>query len=129
MKTLNRKVALVLPVAAVLWVFATASGNASPFDKMTILKFSGAVALPGVTLGAGEYVFALANPATTGNVVVVTNKERTRVHALKITRPVIRPASAGRRAAVTLGEARPGTPPPIKAWYPEGDTIGHEFIY
>ena len=30
---------------------------------------------------------------------------------------------------VTLGEARPGTVPPVMAWYPQGELRGHAFIY
>jgi hypothetical protein len=129
MATLNRKAVLVLCGAAVLGVFAAALGNASTFNQTTILKFSGAMSLPGVTLEAGEYIFELANPSTSRNVVRVMNRERTKLYAMRLTLPVVRPPSAGRRAAVTLGEARRGTPPPIKEWYPEGHSIGHAFIY
>ena len=121
--------ALVICGAAILWLFAAMSGNASSFDKRTILKFSGAVALPGTTLEAGEYVFDLANASTGRNVVRVMNKNRTKLYLLALTLPVSRPANADARAMVTLGEGRRGAPPPITAWYPEGDSIGHRFIY
>ena len=127
--TFNRKAALVLCSAAVLWVYAAAFGNASTFNKTTILKFSGAVALPGVTLEPGEYIFELANPSTGRNVVRVIDRARTKLHLMALTQHVVRPASAGRDATVTFGEARRGTPPPIKAWYPQGDSVGHAFIY
>lgn len=129
MTTYNRKAAFVICAAAILWVFASALGNASSFEKTTTLTFSGAVALPGTTLEAGEYVFELANPSTGRNVVRVMNRNRTKLHLLALTLPVMRPAKAGANAMVTLGEARRGTPPPITAWYPEGDSIGHGLIY
>jgi len=129
MATCNRKAVLGLCGAAVLWIFAGALGNASDFNKRTILKFSGTVALPGTTLEAGEYVFELANPSTGRDVVKVTNKSHTKLYLLALTMPVERPAKAGTAAMVTLGEARRGTPTPITAWYPEGARVGHGFIY
>jgi hypothetical protein len=129
MATLNRRAVLVLCGAAVLGLFAAALGSASTFNKMTYLKFSNAVALPGTTLDKGEYIFAIANPTSSSNVVVVKSRHGSKVHGLFLTRPVIRPATAGNDAMLTLGEARPGTPPPIKAWFPIGETTGHQFIY
>jgi hypothetical protein len=118
-------VALVL-CGAVLWGFA---GYASTFKKTTYFKFSGSVALPGVTLNAGEYVFELVNPDTTRNVVQVRNRERTQVYLTAITFPVRRPAAAASPATVTLGEAPRGSARPIKVWFPAGETTGYEFIY
>jgi hypothetical protein len=114
--------------ATVLCVLAGASGSASPFNKTTYLKFSGPVALPGVSLGAGEYVFELADP-NIRNVVRVTNRQGTKVYTLAMTRLTHRPATAKTSATVVLGETRPGAPTPIKTWFPEGERIGHEFIY
>ena len=54
MAIFNRRAVLVICGAAVLGVCAAALGNASTFDKMTYLKFSGAVALPGTTLEKGR---------------------------------------------------------------------------
>jgi hypothetical protein len=129
MTTLNRKAVLVLCGAAVLGAFAAALGNASTFNKMTYLKFSSAVALPGTTLAKGEYIFAIANPTSSSNVVVVKSRHGSKVHGLFLTMPVIRPAKAGNEAMVTLGEGRPGTAPPVKAWFPIGETTGYQFIY
>jgi hypothetical protein len=125
MATFNRRAALVICGAAILGVFAAAVGNASTFNKLTYLKFSGAVALPGTTLDKGEYSFSTAG----SNVVVVRNKNGSKAYGLFLTQSVIRPASARNDATVTLGEARPGTPPPIKAWFPMGETTGYQFIY
>ena len=128
MTRFHRMVALVL-CGAVLWGFAGMVGSASTFNKATYFKFSGAVALPGVTLNAGEYVFELVNPNTSRNVVQVRNRERSKVYLTAITLPLHRPTGAASAAAVTLGEAQPGSAPPIKAWFPEGETMGFAFIY
>ena len=45
------------------------------------------------------------------------------------TERVERPRHLGRDSAVTLGEARPGVPLPITAWYPLDSSRGHRFIY
>jgi hypothetical protein len=129
MTMFNRKAALVICGVAILGVFAAAVGNASTFNKLTYLKFSGAVALPGTTLDKGEYSFSVVNPTAGSNVVVVRNKNGSKVYGLFLTQSVIRPANARSDASVTLGEARPGTPPPIKAWFPIGETTGYQFIY
>jgi hypothetical protein len=128
MTRFHRMVALVL-CSAVLWAFAEMAGSAATFNKTTYLKFSGAVALPGVTLSAGEYVFELVNPDTARNVVQVRNRERSKVYLTAITLPVHRPSTAASDATVTLGEAQRGSAPPIKAWFPQGETIGYAFIY
>jgi hypothetical protein len=41
--------------------------------QTTYLTFSGPVALPGATLGAGTYVFEVANPSTSGDVIRVSD--------------------------------------------------------
>ena len=130
MTVINRRSALAaFGGVAVFWVLAGATGNATNFSKLTYLKFSRAVAVPGVVLSPGEYAFELVNPSTSRNVVRVSNKQRTTTYAMKMTRPIHRPARLDAKAAVTLGEARPGEAIPIKAWFPLGESIGYEFIY
>ena len=43
--------------------------SAQPLDKRTLFTFSGPVALPGVTLPAGHYLFRLADPNSSSKVV------------------------------------------------------------
>jgi hypothetical protein len=102
--------------------------KAAASNGMTRITFSGPVALPGMTLGAGTYVFELADPDTGRRVVLVRNKER-RVFYVGMTNRVERPAGLRAHQPVLLGESPRGVPPPIKSWYPEGDNVGHEFIY
>lgn len=45
------------------------------------------------------------------------------------TNRVEKPAQLAADRLVTLGEARPGAPPPVTAWYPQGALRGHAFIY
>jgi hypothetical protein len=127
MTRFNRLVSLVL-CGGVLWMCAELAGSATTSRKTTYFKFSRAVALPGVVLDAGEYVFELANPDTSRNVVRVQNRARSKTYLTAMTLPVRRQAS-GDAATVTLGEARRGSAPPIKAWFPLGESTGYQFIY
>ena len=129
MTRFKRLSAAVAISGAVLWACAGVTNAASTFNKTTYLKFSGAVGLPGVTLDAGEYVFELVNPDSGRNVVRVMDRAKTKVHKTALTRPTYRPRNGSSSAMVTLGEGRRGSPPPIKAWFPEGETRGFEFIY
>lgn len=92
------------------------------------LTFSGPVALPGVTLGAGTYIFERAVP-TNADIVVVRDEGRSKVYFLGFTDRADRPAGMRDDQAVIIGEARRGSPPPITAWYPVGEPRGHRFIY
>src|ERR1043166_9215163 len=94
-----------------------ASLQAFPAKRLTYLTFSGAVALPGVTLPAGSYAFELADSNAT-NIVLVRNRERSRVYFLGFTDRVARPAGISETSTVTFGEAAPGQPRPIAVWYP-----------
>ena len=105
---------------------AQAFGHAS---RLTYLTFSGPVALPGVTLAAGTYAFELADPASSSNVVVVRDRNRTRSFYLGLTLMVPRPAGMNDRSTLSLGEARRGEPAPIVAWYPPDAGHGLQFIY
>jgi len=92
------------------------------------LTFSAPVALPGVTLSAGTYIFERA-VSTNPDVVVVRNAERSQVFYLGSTMRASRPNGLRRDLYITFGEAARGTPPPITAWYPIGEETGHAFVY
>ena len=114
--------------AVFMGLFIAGSVSAATFANTTYLKFSGDVALPGVVLPAGEYVFELADPYTTRSVVRVLNRQRTHAFAQVLTRRTER-RSSNLPATVRLGEARSGSPQPIVAWFPAGQSSGYEFIY
>jgi hypothetical protein len=60
---------------ALLTCLMGASSSAQTYDKRTVFTFSGPVALPGVTLPAGQYVFRLADPASSQKVVQVLSAD------------------------------------------------------
>ncbi len=125
-----RKIVHTLCGVVVLGVLAT-SAHSATFDTnhATYFTFSGSVQLPGVTLPAGTYVFEIANAGTGANVVLVRSRDRSMVHAFKLTNVIYRPRSRELKPAITFGETSVGTPPPVKAWYPQSETTGREFIY
>ena len=114
--------------AAILAVTATASIKATEIaEKTTYLTFSRSVALPGVELSAGTYIFELVLPATNSNIVRVLSRDRSRVYLTAFTMMVRKPHNL--KDMVTFGEAQRGMAPPITAWYPPEDGSGRQFIY
>jgi hypothetical protein len=97
-------------------------------SRLNLLTFSGPVALPGVTLGAGTYAFDLLNADSGANVVRVQSKDRRHTYFMGLTNRINRPAGMRSDAFVTLGEVSRGAVPPIVAWYPGGDD-GRQFLY
>jgi hypothetical protein len=119
----NRKSALA--ILGVLLAAGTVSMNAGTVARTSHVTFGGPVALPGVTLGSGTYIFELADPLS--NIEVVTVRDKKHVYYMGFTELVPRPR--GSVKIVTLEEAQAGLAPRINAWFPEGDGAGHRFIY
>jgi hypothetical protein len=121
---------LALLVAVVVSVTAIRPQAASQFSTLTRvnnLTFSGAAALPGVTLAPGTYQFEAGPGNTSRNVVRVTNQNRQTVY-MGLTIPTSRPQGAA-PGTITFGEAARGEALPILAWYPGGSNQGHGFLY
>jgi hypothetical protein len=91
------------------------------------LTFNRPVSLPGVVLPAGSYSFDTHwdDP----NVVIVRNKERSKVFYMGFTKQAVRPERMSPKTLVTLGEVKANEVPPITAWYEIGRALGHEFRY
>ena len=111
-------------------VIAVASAHAWNPAHQTTLTFSRSVSLPGVTLVAGTYVFEVANPVSSSDVVRVRAKDDYRhVVFMGFTKRIDRPAGMSPNRLVVLGEAAAGMAPPILVWYQEGAGTGRQFIY
>jgi hypothetical protein len=113
---------------AVLAGLAPATASAQPADKRTYFTFSGPVDMPGVALPAGRYVFRLANPDTSRNVVQVTSADGKRVFGMFHSFPSERP-TAPNDSEIRFMEASAGAPPAVKTWWYPGERTGYEFIY
>jgi len=122
----------VMAVGA-LSIFIAATATPGAFvengSRTTYATFNRPVALPGVEPKAGTYIFELAAPHTSLNLVRVSSRDRSKVFLTAYTLVVDRPAGLPADRVVTLGEARAADPAPIRAWFPSGTGTGHEFIY
>jgi hypothetical protein len=116
-------------VLVVLVHVTMASGaNASTYDKRTYFTFNQSVALPGVTLPAGTYMFRLADPDTTRRVIQVSDKQGTESYAMLLTVPAYR-VDAARDSEIRFLETPAGAPRAVNAWWYVGDNTGYQFIY
>jgi hypothetical protein len=124
----TRRFALIACGAAVLGLAVAPAGDASSLAVSTNhLTFSGAVALPGVTLPRGTYTFEVIDPHP--DIVRVLSRDRSRVYFMGFTTTVARPAGRSTDRLVTLAETSRGVPPRIDTWYPIGQSTGRRFIY
>jgi hypothetical protein len=114
--------------AAVLSLVMTGLCFGQLWNKKTKVTFSQPVSVPGVTLGAGTYIFRLADLQNERNVVQITNERQNRVYATVIAIPDYR-LSATSKTVVTFGEQQPGEAIPIKSWFYPGDNYGQRFVY
>ena len=117
-----RKVALSLVLMlAVAAVTAPSLVYAMGHDA-TLATFHQPVAVPGVVLPAGTYLFQ-----STGPVVQIWDEDRVTLYATLMT------VSAYRRDSTDTEfefvERAAGAPKAIEAWYFEGGAIGAEFVY
>lgn len=113
----------------VVLVHVMASGaDAFTSDKRTYFTFNQSVALPGVTLPAGTYMFRLADPDTSRRVIQVSDKDGTQSYALLLTMPAYR-TDAAKDSEIRFLETAAGAPRAINAWWYVGDSTGYQFIY
>jgi hypothetical protein len=120
--------ALIACGAAVLGLAVAPAGNASSrVIKTNHLTFSGAVALPGVTLPRGTYTFEIVDLHP--DIVRVLSRDGARVYFMGFTATVTRPVGQRADHLVTLAETSRGVPPRIETWYPIGQSTGRRFIY
>jgi hypothetical protein len=125
---LHRKAALAIFGLALIGLSTAApSQGGEDSNRTTHLTFSKPVALPGVSLPAGTYIFERASPYNAIDVVRVSSEDRRFVYYAGFTELVPRPAR--RAPLVTFGEAVAGAALPIKEWYPIDSGSGHRFIY
>ncbi|HLG54285.1 MAG TPA: hypothetical protein VI485_03075 [Vicinamibacterales bacterium] len=80
----------------------------------------------GVTLPAGTYLFVFPLPPQL-NVTRVLSQDRSKVYATLQTISTQRSSSNG-FDVVLVTEGSPNTPRTLKAWFCDGNKIGHEFI-
>ena len=128
--TLTRHLVFTAVVAILaLAAAAAAAPSRASLGRWDRLTFNGPVALPGVILPAGAYIFEVANPDNSLRVVRVSNRATGRVYFAGFTRLVARPVDLPADQLISFGEAPRGEAVPITVWYPSGRSQGQQFIY
>ena len=132
---LNRKSVFTLCAVAALVMGTTLSGSSvgtegwDPLTHVNYLTFNKPVALPGVVLPAGKYTFEAGPGGRSRDIVMVSRRDGGSPVYLGFTREVARPAGTPVGSIISFGEAPSGAPTPIDAWFPIGQTTGHQFLY
>lgn len=126
----NRKsVATVYGAAGLVLAMAVSVNAWGTAAQTTYLTFSTPFALPGVSLPAGTYIFELADPTNTRDVVRVLSRDRSQLYLTAFTRVVERTHGLRPGGHASFAEVARGVTPPITVWYPIGVSVGHQFIY
>lgn len=125
LKSMLAIVSSVLMLAGLLGAASVARGDIAHVNYLT---FNAPFALPGVALPAGTYTFELVIPGSY-DVVRVMSRDRSQAYLTAFTQRVVRPRGLPANRQIVFGEVPTGTTPPIKAWFPIGESIGHEFVY
>jgi hypothetical protein len=124
---LKAKLVLGSCIAIVTGLLAVGAASGS-IPHTNYLTFSAPFALPGVSLPAGTYVFDVLATGS-NNVVRVTSPDRSRTYLTAFTVTVQRPKVLPVSRQIVFDEVAAGTTPPVKTWFPIGQSIGHQFIY
>jgi hypothetical protein len=103
--------------------------NAATMAHTNYITVSAPIALPGVSLPAGTYIFEVPLDRASLDVVRVKSRDGRHVYLTAFTQTVDRPVGAAGRSSLVFGEAASGAPAPVKIWFPAGERIGHAFIY
>jgi len=124
---LKAKLVLASCVAIVTGLVAVRAASGS-IPHTNYLTFGAPFALPGVSLPAGTYVFDVLATGS-NNVVRVTSRDRSRTYLTAFTVTVQRPKVLPVSRQIVFGEVAAGVTPPVKTWFPIGQSIGYQFIY
>jgi hypothetical protein len=125
----RRRVLLTGAAVLLAAVGLSTSSGAATASRLTIVTVRHTMALPGATLPPGTYTFEILNPGSSADVVVVRGARSGEARFMGLTRRVDRPPTLAPDQTLAIGEAPPGEPVPITAWYPIGFRSGHQFLY
>jgi hypothetical protein len=137
MKQVKHRIGVGVVLGALVLVGAAAGAKEPQFrDSITVqgmvsgspnehhLTFSGPIALPGVSLGAGTYIFR--KPGT--GILQVSSGDR-KPYALLMTRPISRTGPNNRYEIVLGPPVSDGSPRRLVAWFVAGESTGQELMY
>jgi hypothetical protein len=119
-----RKIVAALVCSAFLLCSAA---MADPHNKKTILTFNESVALPGIVLPAGTYVFKVAD-FTYRNVVQVYTADESKLLATVFAVSAEREGTTD-RTALRFSERPNASEEQVKTWFYPQEKTSREFIY
>jgi hypothetical protein len=124
--TFRRVIACSALVVVTLIPAAAQPAAKSRAAAVETLRFRAAIALPGVTLAAGDYTFEVEHHE--GGAFVRVREGRTeRVVFGGSARLAERPRGLKANKSIVFGDAPPNRPAPILGWFPRDRMIGYEF--
>jgi hypothetical protein len=122
------KLYIALGLIVALGLFFELTAHADEANQETRITFSAPIQIPGQVLPAGTYIFQLADPNNSQDVVRIFNADRSVLYAIVETVSTERTNPTG-ATAITLAERESGKPDVLVNWFYPDNTIGHEFIY
>src|SRR5919112_1416514 len=106
-ETMKSVTAMVTTAACVAALSLGAAAAQEPnTDKTTYVTFSAPVALPGVTLPPGDYMFKLLNSQVNRNIVQIFNHDRSKLFATVVAIPAQRIEVNGQEFAYPVKQAQ-----------------------
>jgi hypothetical protein len=123
----TKRLRVVCGLAVVAMAMATMA-SAQIQERRTYFTFNRPITLPGVTLPAGKYLFALVDSDTSTRVVRVSSANGKKSYALLFSIPRER-TDVPSSPEVRFMETAKGTPSAVKTWWYPGERTGYEFIY
>ena len=126
---MNRRTFLAIGGVVVAFALSGQVKGAVNPNRTTFLTFNTPIALPGVSLPAGTYVFERVNSQSTLDIVRVLSRDRSRVYLTQFTIGVERPRDLPADRQIVFAEVKAGETPRIAAWYPIESNRGHLFRY
>jgi hypothetical protein len=121
-----RSLCAAIGIAA--FVFMSPAARADEFNKRTYFTISAPVQIPGATLPAGRYMFIMANPETSMDILRVTSADGKTVYGMFPVRPDRVPDPV-KEPTIVFAETPAGQPYAIKSWFYPGRKIGQELVY
>jgi hypothetical protein len=113
-------------LGALLMAPVIPQAKADLWNEQTELTFNQPVAIPGVMLAAGTYVFQIDN--SNSNRVQIFNRDDNQLVAIEKTVPAYR-VNPTAHTVVTFEERAANTPEAIHDWFYPGMNYGHQFVY
>ena len=98
----------------------------SPHQDHTMTFDEPVMLVTGVTLPAGTYIFSFPSPSQLG-ITRILSADRSKVFAMLHTTSRMRTSASG-FDVVLVTEGSPGAPRTLKAWFCDGNKVGHEFV-